>query len=196
MPKALHIPLGNTEIREPLIGALVNLRESGKHTSDEVLLNSTGPVTDLSRKSLLPSLGSVRILLIEPEVSEDNSGTAALDGEVRISNPNPLQLLVQEAVEGRWKTVEEHHPATLSEALKVAEKLEITPNFDESMPIVPGGFTGILGYDLSRWTVPVPLSNNPLPGTILGILWRADAWMVHERETNHLSIVALEGHQW
>jgi len=196
LTKALHMPLGITEIREPLIGALVNLRKSGKHIGDEVLLNSTGPVTDLSRKSLLPCLESVRILLIEPEVSEDNLGTSALEGEVGISNPNPLQLLVQEAVDGRWKTVEEHHPVNLSDALNVAEKLEITPNFDESMPIVPGGFTGILGYDLSRWTVPVPLSNNPSPGTILGILWRADAWMVHERESSQLSIVALEGHQW
>ena len=196
MPKALHIPIGTTEIREPMIAALVNLRKSGKHISDEVLLNSTGPVTDLSRKSLLPCLGSVRILLIEPEESEDHADNSALDGEVRISKPNPLHLLIQEVVDGRWHTVEEHHPKTLSDALKIAEELEITPTFDEGMPIVPGGFTGILGYDLSRWTVPVSLSNNPSPGTILGILWRADAWMVHEREYGILSIVALEGHQW
>ncbi len=196
MPKALHIRIGTTEIREPMIAALVNLRKSGKHISDEVLLNSTGPVTDLSRKSLLPCLDSVRILLIEPEESEDHADNSALDGEVRISKPNPLHLLIQEVVDGRWHTVEEHHPKTLSDALKIAEELEITPTFDEGMPIVPGGFTGILGYDLSRWTVPVSLSNNPSPGTILGILWRADAWMVHERESGILSIVALEGHQW
>jgi len=196
MVKAIHITLGATELKDPLVGALSNLRESSVETHDEILLNSTGPVTDLSMKSLLPCLESIRILLIEPEAIHDSPETSALDGEVKITNPPPLHLLVQEFVNDKWATVKEHRPENLSDAFKIAEGLEINPNFKGSLPIVPGGFTGIMGYDLSRWTVPISLPNNPPAGTILGILWRADAWMIHERKSGMLSIAAIDGHHW
>ena len=56
MFRATQISLGITEFKDPLVGALRNLRESRSGPGDEILLNSTGPVTDLSMKSLLPCL--------------------------------------------------------------------------------------------------------------------------------------------
>lgn len=196
MFRATQISLGITEFKDPLVGALRNLRESRSGPGDEILLNSTGPVTDLSMKSLLPCLGSIRILLIEPEAIDDPPVSSALDGEVKISNPPPLHLMIQEFVDDRWVTIKQHRPSKLSDVFRIAEDLEIKPSFNDSLPIVPGGFAGIIGYDLARWTVPISLPNNPLPGTILGVLWRADAWMIHERNTGMISVVAIDDHDW
>jgi anthranilate synthase/aminodeoxychorismate synthase-like glutamine amidotransferase len=189
---------------DPLIGILAGSRIGELPNRDELLLHSGGPITDLSQRSFLPSLDSIRILFFEPQ-SDDitlrestlEPTRSALSGEIFLTQAPPLVMLVQEWQNGRWNSVDELHPKTLAAALEAAEKWEIKPtNLDEKMPIVPGGFAGLLGYDLSRWSVEVELENTPKDGELLGVLWRCDAWWVHEREEEKLRLLSLENHPW
>ena len=55
--------LGSSNREDCLIDLLSKLREEGS-IEDELLLLSGGPLTDLSRRSLLPSIDSIRILTV------------------------------------------------------------------------------------------------------------------------------------
>ena len=187
--------LGSSNREDCLIDLLSKLREEGS-IEDELLLHSGGPLTDLSRRSLLPSIDSIRILMVEPEAEYERGFLSALEGEVSLEVPSPLILLIQRKEGERWKTFEEIRCVNLADSLSRVSDFEITASYDSEIPFHPGGFCGILGYDLSKWSVPIRLSNSPLPGTVLGVLWRADAWIIHDRESEEICVVALEGHPW
>jgi len=107
-------------------------------------------------------------------------------------------MIRQRMVDGRWISEEETRPASLDEALSEISKHEVNVQSSEvySTPVTPGGFAGLLGYDLGRWSNSVRLAHTPAPGTLLGVLWRCDAWWVEERESGELRLIALEGHDW
>ena len=174
---------------------LIAMLQAGIREGDELLLHSSGPITDLSQNSMLPALDSIRFLFFEPHGGDAPEGSA-LRGEIHLANPPPLNLVRQRLVEGRWQTEEEFNPATLEEALSIVAEHEIKVELNENCSITPGGFAGLLGYDLGRWSNSIRLVNTPEPGTLLGVLWRCDAWWVHERTTNRLRLMAIEGHEW
>ena len=174
---------------------LISMLQARTRKGDELLLHSGGPVTDLSQKSMLPALDSIRFLFFEP-YGEDAPTGSALRGEIYLGNPPPLNLVRQRLVEGRWHTEEEYNPATLEQALSIVAEHEIEVELNEQHSITPGGFAGLLGYDLGRWSNSIRLANTPEPGTLLGVLWRCDAWWIHERANNQLRLIAIEGHQW
>ena len=174
---------------------LISMLQGRNREADELLLHSGGPVTDLSQNSMLPALDSIRFLFFEPH-SEDTGEGSALHGEINLGNPPPLSLVRQRIIEGRWHTEEEYNPATLDEALSIVAEFEIEVELQEKQPVTPGGFAGLLGYDLGRWSNSIRLSNTPEPGTLLGVLWRCDAWWIHERTNNQLRLIAIEGHEW
>ena len=203
-----------TDHSEPLI-AMLN-RSRGETASDELLLHSAGPITDLAQSSMLPCLDSIRILFFEPHYNptaaphrgSPQSGSP-LAGEVGLGAPEPLVMVIQEWHDERWRTFDEHRPASLAQALEITREFEVataSPNSttDSSQsadalvtsPITPGGFAGLLGYDMGRWASDIRLANNPEPGQLLGVLWRCDAWWVHERESDKLHLIALDGHPW
>ncbi len=188
--------LGFSDSEDLLIDLLINLREDSVSIDDELLLQSGGPVTDLSKRSLLPSLDSIRILMIEPEGELVEEVPSALNGEVSLGSPSPLNLIIQKREGSKWNTHEEICCSSLREALNRISEFEITVDCNTDTALHPGGFTGILGYDLSRWSVPIRLSNTPVPGTVLGVLWRADAWIIHDRNSGEVGVVGLEGHPW
>jgi anthranilate synthase/aminodeoxychorismate synthase-like glutamine amidotransferase len=188
--------LGFSDDEDLLIDMLIHLRKGDDSFEDEILLHSGGPVTDLSKRSLLPCLESIRILMVEPEGELEEEVPSALDGEVSLGPPSPLNLIIQKREGGKWRTFEELCCSNLTEALDRVSDFEITAECDTDVSFHPGGFTGILGYDLSRWAVPIRLSNTPLPGSVLGVLWRADAWIVHDRNSGEVGVVGLEGHPW
>jgi anthranilate synthase/aminodeoxychorismate synthase-like glutamine amidotransferase len=107
-------------------------------------------------------------------------------------------MIRQRMVDGRWISEEETRPASLDEALSEISRHEVNVQSSEvySTPVTPGGFAGLLGYDLGRWSNSVRLAHTPAPGTLLGVLWRCDAWWVEERESGELRLIALEGHDW
>lgn len=164
-------------------------------SKDQMLLHSGGPITDLSQKSFLPALDSVRFLFFEPHVDNLPTIGSPLAGEITLGNSPPLILTKQSLQGERWVTDKEFRPQTLEEALDIISRFEIQVE-ENNLPIRPGGFAGILGYDLGRWSNDVRLKHTPAPGTLLGVLWRTDAWWVHERQSDELHLVALEGHPW
>ena len=188
--------LSKSDDGECMIHILNFLRESGYSSGDELLLHSGGPISDLSKRSMIPCIDSIRVLMIEPEGGEFGVKESALNGEVSLGSPPPLNILVQKREDGGWKTIEEECCVDLTRALDYVSKFEITVPSDSNINLHPGGFTGILGYDLSRWTVPIRLSNTPQPGTVIGVLWRADAWIVHDRLSSDIGVLALENHPW
>ena len=180
-----------TSHESPLIAML----QAETREGDELLLHSGGPVTDLSQYSMLPALDSIRFLFFEPHGEETPEGSA-LRGEIHLGNSPPLNLVRQRLVDERWQTEEEYNPSTLEQALSIVAEHEIEAQVNENHTITPGGFAGLLGYDLGRWSNSIILSNTPEPGTLLGVLWRCDAWWIHERERGQLRLLALEGHEW
>ena len=172
------------------------LRKSGLSNGDELLLHSGGPISDLSRRSMIPCINSIRILMIEPEGGDLGGIGSALEGEVTLGSPPSLNVIAQKMEEGKWKTFDQESCKDLTEALDYVSKFEITVPCVSETSLHPGGFTGILGYDLNRWSVPIRLSNTPLPGTVLGVLWRADAWIIHDRTDFKVGVLALDGHPW
>ncbi len=146
---------------------------------------------------MLPALDSLRFLFFEPWGVEHSDGSA-LAGEVILGSPPSLVMIRQRMVDGRWISEEETRPASLDEALSEISEHEVNVQSSEfySTPVTPGGFAGLLGYDLGRWSNSVRLAHTPAPGTLLGVLWRCDAWWVEERESGELRLIALEGHDW
>ena len=150
-----------TDHSEPLI-AMLN-RSRGETASDELLLHSAGPITDLAQSSMLPCLDSIRILFFEPHYNPTAAPQrgSPLAGEVGLGAPEPLVMVIQEWHEERWRTFDEHRPASLAQALEITREFEVataSPNSttDSSQsadalvtsPITPGGFAGLLGYDI------------------------------------------------
>ena len=75
-------------IVNPIISLLEYYRDSQFPEQDELILNSGGPVTDLSEYSFLPCLQSVRILFFEPLGEIELKQSSALQGDIilRINN--------------------------------------------------------------------------------------------------------------
>ena len=185
-----------TDISNPLISLLEYYRESEIPNQDELLLQSAGPVTDLAKRSYLPCIDSIRILFFEPQSAGENQQSSALKGNINLNYNDSLVVLIQEFQNGRWNTVEELEVQTLEMGINLTKKWEISFDDYDGLPIIPGGFTGLLGYDLNRWSVGIKLQNIPSNGTLLGVLWRADAWWVHERESRQLKLVSVSNHHW
>lgn len=197
MSEILHRIFKIDKDNNPLISILLSNRKTPFPLMDELLFHSSGPITDLSEYSFLPSLDSLRILFFEPE--KDNyhqTKNSALDGNISLKTPIPLQMLIQELIDNTWTTIKEYRPKDLSEAMQIMESYEIKCNSENEIPIIPGGFAGLLGYDLSRWTNSISLNHVPITGCLLGVMWRTEAWWVHERATNQLHSISFENHSW
>ena len=152
----------SNSVENPIVSLLEYYRDSELPHHDELILNSGGPVTDLSGHSFLPCLQSVRILFFEPLSEVEFEKSSALQGNIKLCNDNPLTVLVQKYNLSGWDTVNEYQVETLEKAIKIAENLELPYQNTADYPIIPGGFAGILGYDLNRWSVGINLSHNPL----------------------------------
>jgi len=196
LPKIEHFTIEVGNQSHPILSLLLSNRKNNFPDTDELLFHSGGPVTDLSEYSFFPSIDSIRILFIEPENNNIKSNTSALEGQISFNFPNPLHMLVQEMKDGRWITSKEYRPNDLEAALNIVEDYEIKCDMEDDLPINPGGFAGLLGYDINRWTNPIHLNYTPEFGTLLGVLWRTEAWWIHERLTNQLHLVSVEGHKW
>ena len=186
----------STDISNPLISLLEQYRDLELPNRDELLLQSAGPITDLAKTSFLPCLDSIRILFFEPQNNGVNQQSSALKGNIDLNYNDPLIVLIQEYKNGRWNTIEELEVQTLDTAINLTKKWELSFEDNGNLPIIPGGFTGLLGYDLNRWSVGIKLQNTPPNGTLLGVLWRADAWWIHERKSQELKLVSIPNHTW
>ena len=55
---------------------LISMLQARSREGDELLLHSGGPVTDLSQRSMLPALDSIRFLFFEPYREDAPTGSA------------------------------------------------------------------------------------------------------------------------
>ena len=97
----------SNSVKNPIVSLLENYRGSELPNHDELILNSGGPVTDLSGFSFLPCLQSVRILLFEPLSEADFNKSSALQGDIKLGNNNLLTVFVQKYKLSGWDTVNE-----------------------------------------------------------------------------------------
>jgi anthranilate/para-aminobenzoate synthase component I/anthranilate/para-aminobenzoate synthase component II len=67
---------------------------------------------------------------------------------------------------------------------------------EEVCGISAGGLAGLLSYDLAQWTEPVKLRNLPQPGALLGVLYRCDRWLLHNRSEGTLSLLTTTDDEW
>ena len=135
------------------------------------MLNSGGPVTDLSEYSFSSVYTEYSNIIFEPMSELEEGKSSALDGEIKLGKNNPLIILVQKIKNSGWETINQFEVETLEAAIEITESLELPFENTSDYPVVPGGFTGLLGYDLNRWSVGIKLDNNPQDGTLLGVLW-------------------------
>ena len=140
----------STDISNPLISLLEQYRDLELPNRDELLLQSAGPITDLAKTSFLPCLDSIRILFFEPQNNGVNQQSSALKGNIDLNYNDPLIVLIQEYKKDRWNTIEELEVQTLDMAINLTKKWELSFEDNGNFPIIPGGFTGLLGYDLNR----------------------------------------------
>ena len=89
-------------LTDPITSLLEYYRNSEFPNQDELMLNSGGPVTDLSEYSFLPCIQSIRILFFEPMSELEEGKSSALDGEINLGKNNPLIVLVQKFKNSGW----------------------------------------------------------------------------------------------
>ena len=78
------------QIENPIISLLEYYRDLQLPEQDELILNSGGPITDLSEYSFLPCLQSVRVLFFEPLSEIELDSSSALQGDINLGNNNEL----------------------------------------------------------------------------------------------------------
>ena len=159
---------------------------------DELMLISGGPINDRSKTSMIPVLGDLRVVFKQPADELRTTHPDPLNGNIDLSKKNPLILEVQQRFSNQWSTrsIESHHSLEL--ALSSMRKMETQAPSEPRTGLSPGGFAGILGYDLGQWTTGPRLSNPPPPGEILGVMWKTNGWIIHHRDTRSISLSGLE----
>ena len=112
-------------LTDPITSLLEYYRNSEFPNQDELMLNSGGPVTDLSEYSFLPCIQSIRILFFEPMSELEEGKSSALDGEINLGKNNPLIVLVQKFKNSGWETINQFEVETLEAAIEITESLEL-----------------------------------------------------------------------
>ncbi|CAJ1413007.1 unnamed protein product [Effrenium voratum] len=178
---------------------------------DQLLLHSGGPVTDVAQNSLLAGPATLRFLARqppepkEPHAKRRHEPDAPLEGQLRLLRPEerlPLQWHAQRW-RGTWEALPEMPPQQcLGDALRqVAEEAKsweadsMVQDLEDGQP-VRSSLAGLLGYDLVQWTQPLALDHLPEEGALLGVLYRVDRWLVHQRSKQQLLLVAPPGDVW
>jgi len=64
------------------------------------------------------------------------------------------------------------------------------------LPIRGSSIAGLMGYDLVQWTEPLNLDCVANPDELIGVLYRVDRWLLHDRSRGTVSLWALPGDPW
>lgn len=167
--------------------------------SDELLLISGGPYSEFSSNSMLMGPANIRVIARQPEktfLPPRDDDPSPLRGEIPLGPPPPaLQLDIQEWDGKAWNTIAHHMGTNLTESLRTLNSLQ--PELSEhETPVKPGCWVGGLAYDLVQWTQPWRLSHPPEEGAILMVLYRADRWLIQDRSSSTLHLVAETDDEW
>ena len=199
-------PFGDDELL--LLGLANRLRSAGlwgestlHGAPDELLLLSGGPLSDLAEISALAGPPTLRAVCRQPARSEQpplSSAASALAGEVTLGLPESECVWVVESWKnGRWVHRFEVRGENLAASLRPLGGL--SPDVESKgvdLGLLPGNLAGLLTYDLVQWTEPVRLRNLPRPRDLLGLLYRCDRWLVHDRHAGSLTLACLDEDVW
>ena len=178
---------------------LSHLRHSGLFSSDygapdELLLHSGGPNSDLSKRSLMMGPATMRFIVRQTHDSTPLQSSSPLTGDIALqAKPSPMSIEI-EIWENEWVPQNRVLGADLASALR-----GLTAYLPEATghSFQPGGLAGLLTYDLVQHTEPLRLQHTSEPDTVLMILYRADRWVVHNREDSTIEILSsIEDDPW
>ena len=165
---------------------------------DELILLSGGPDGEDSDVTLLAGPPTLRITstqpsrALQPESTEEGS---ALEGKIDLGPPSTSCNWRVESWQGGWQKRLDIRQPDLATALRSMNPL--LPDVGEQVSgISAGGLAGLLSYDLVQWTEPVKLRNLPQPGALLGVLFRCDRWLLHNRSQGTLSLLTTTEDDW
>lgn len=179
---------------------LSSIRQSNHLTAqfgapDELLLHSGGPEHDLAQRSLI--LGpALRRYLVRQRVNNSprNPSISPLKGQLNVQDaPTPMHIDVEDW-DGNWKYSHTVVGKDLADALRKIS-FDLPPACGESFQA--GGLAGLLNYDMVQFTEPLLLQNLPPEESILMILYRADRWIVHNRNESSVELIsAIDEDPW
>ncbi len=176
------------EKENPLMSILEGIRNRDP-SGDEVFFLSGGPVDDRGQSSMIPAIGDVRVLFLQPHSIKKHDDHNPLDGFLDLSPVPDLIVKIQKRKTSAWVDVETQKHQDLESALKSIRDLESIGPVDPRSGLSPGGFVGILGYDLGQWTSAPRMKNTPDGGEVLGIMWITSGWIIHHRLENSISLI-------
>ena len=155
---------------------------------DELLFHSGGPEHDLARKSMLLGPANRRYIVRQKPTRKPSSALSPLKGELDVQlAPSSMEIEVEEW-NGFWKYSHTIRGANLSEALRKISS-ELPPLVSES-GIQAGGLAGLLNYDMVQYTEPILLTHKPREESVLMILYRADRWIIYNRDESKIEILS------
>ena len=190
-----NLLLGITE----MLRAKALLGGSRWGAEDELMFLSGGPHSEFSSNSMLMGPSKLRVIARQPKknfLSAREDGASPLKGEVPLGPPPPaLELEVQEWDGTEWSTTSHHMGTNLAESLRTLDSLQPQKS-DANTVVRPGAWAGALGYDLVQWTQPWHLAHPPEEGSILLILYRADRWLIHDRNSSTLHLISEDEDPW
>ena len=165
---------------------------------DELLLISDGPITKDSNLTLIAGPPTIRCTATQPSRARQppsKNPNSAFEGNIDLTGAETTcDWQVEEWDGDGWRTRVTIEREDLASSLRALSPL--LPELENTEYIVPGGFAGLLTYDLVQWTEPVRLRNLPEPSTLLGVLFRVDRWIVYNRIEGILSILSLHSDDW
>ncbi|MEE2811851.1 MAG: chorismate-binding protein [Candidatus Thermoplasmatota archaeon] len=164
---------------------------------DELLLHSGGPESDLARSSLLMGPPTMRFLVRQPsrtELPALSANHSPLSGEIKIQHQLASMKIDVEVWNNGWYLETQHTGNGLADGLRACESYLSSTNRSE---FSPGGFAGLLTYDMVQFTEPLRFRHPPEEDEILMVLYRADRWIIHNRQRDVLEAHStIEDDSW
>jgi len=205
-----------------LIGDSEKVRKFGG--PDELLMHSGGPLSDISRYSMLAGPCRVRYVARQPsreEIPALAGDHSPLAGELRLNQYRPdlvfseqhwdgeqwrhhaivtgedLASTLRACAEGGMANSREVKSAETAETAECGEPTEPAAVSDAySLPVRPGILSGLLTYEMLQWTEPLTLRHPPVEDEVLAILWRVDRWLIHDRAEERLYLQVAVEDEW
>ena len=152
------------------------------------MLTLGGPINDWSKTSMIPMLGDLRVIFKQPKYESQATHQDPLNGNIDLSTNPPLTLEIQQRMSDQWstKSIESHHSLNRPSSMRKME------TWHPASHARPSG--GSLGYSAmtSASGLRPRLSNPPIVGEILGVMWKTNGWIIHHRDTHSISLVGIK----
>ena len=170
---------------------------------DEIMFFSGGPVSDVSTKSILAGPPNTRYVTRQPgsnSISPNKKKISPLSGEIELGSAPPNLIWSKQvwSKNSNWNNEGFVSGKDISESSQKFEKdtHPLTKEQKKTDGFLPGQHCVALSYDLVQWTQPWKFFNPPKEGSLLGLVWQIDRWIIHNKATKELELIGIEGDLW